>query len=440
MVRRLFFLTLTIVALLCACTDNDSFSTSTGNRLTFSEDTISFDTLFSTVPSATQTFWIRNQSGDGIRILTARLERGTQSGYRVNVDGTYLNPVGNDFEVRKGDSLLVFVEVTTYENHADGPQLVEDNLIMTLESGVVQRVNLRTYSWDAQKVSNLTIHRDSVIESKVPIILYGNGIIVDKGVTLTLQNTDFYFHDGAGITVNGQLQADNCLFRGDRLDRMFDYLPYDRIPAQWNGISITPSSVSNSLINCEIQNATDALECDSTDVTLINTIIHNSGGAAFYARHSTVLLSYCQLSNSMNDCLSLEGCQATIDHCTLAQFYPFTASRGAALSFTNTTLPLVLNCTNTLVTGYDDDVVMGERKNETVDCEYFFTNCILRTDFVNMPERFKDIIWETPKDSIQGKKHFRTIDEDNLYYDFTIDSISPAFIRDIGRIFEIQHM
>ena len=141
----------------------------------------------------------------------------------------------------------------------------------------------------------------------------------------------------------------------------------------------------------------------------------------------------------MNDCLSLEGCQATIDHCTLAQFYPFTASRGAALSFTNTTLPLVLNCTNTLVTGYDDDVVMGERKNETVDCEYFFTNCILRTDSVNMPERFKDIIWETPKDSIQGKKHFRTIDEDNLYYDFTIDSISPAFIRDIGRLFEIQH-
>ena len=51
-----------------ACTDNDSFSSSTGNRLSFSEDTIHFDTLFSTIPSATQTFWVRNESGDGIRI------------------------------------------------------------------------------------------------------------------------------------------------------------------------------------------------------------------------------------------------------------------------------------------------------------------------------------------------------------------------------------
>jgi hypothetical protein len=107
MVRRLFFFIAIIAVLLTACTDSDSFGTSTGNRLTFSEDTICFDTLFSTIPSATQTFWVRNESGDGIRIQTARLERSNQSGYRVNVDGTYLDPVGSDFEVRKGDSILV---------------------------------------------------------------------------------------------------------------------------------------------------------------------------------------------------------------------------------------------------------------------------------------------------------------------------------------------
>ena len=152
MIRRLLLYTLTIVVILTACSDNESFSSSAGNRLTFSQDTISFDTLFSAVPSATRTFWVYNDSGDGIRIRTARLERSGQSGYRVNVDGTYLDPVGTDFEIRKGDSILVFVEVTTHENHIDGPQLVEDNLLLTLESGVEQRVNLRTYSWDAQKV------------------------------------------------------------------------------------------------------------------------------------------------------------------------------------------------------------------------------------------------------------------------------------------------
>ena len=171
MIRRLFFFLFAIAVLLSACSDNETFSTSSGNRLTFSEDTIFFDTLFSAVPSITQTFWVHNDTDDGIRIQTARLERGTQSGFRVNSDGTYLNPVGNDFEVRKGDSLLVFVEVTTREVHAEDPQLVEDNLILTLESGVDQRINLRAMSWDAVKLTDLIISRDTTIETSRPVIV-----------------------------------------------------------------------------------------------------------------------------------------------------------------------------------------------------------------------------------------------------------------------------
>ena len=437
MVRRLFFFLIILSALLTACTDDDSFSSSTGNRLTFTTDTVKFDTLFSTVPSATKTFWIHNESSDGIRILTARLERGNQSGYRVNVDGTYLDPVGTEFEVRKGDSLLVFVEVTTHEVHSTDPQLIEDNLLFTLESGVVQRVNLRTYSWDALKLSDLSIHRDTVIDSRVPIIIYGKGIEVDSAVTLTIRNTNLYFHDGAGILVKGRLYADNCLFRGDRLDRMFDYLPYDRVCGQWKGITITSSYTDNVLTNCEIRNAVDALICDSTNVTLTNTIIHNSSGAGLSARQSKVTLSYCQLTNTYGDCLMLEGCEAIVDHCTLAQFYPFSANRGYALHFINAkhSLPMLLKCSNTLVTGYNDDVVLGEVQDTTVVYDYYFANCLLRTLVVEDSVRFERIIWETPKDSVQGKQHFKTVDEDNLYYDFSIDSISPAYSRSIGRIF-----
>ena len=94
---------------------------------------------------------------------------------------------------------------------------------------------------------------------------------------------------------------------------------------------------------------------------------------------------------------------------------------------------MVLLCTNTLATGYEDDVVMGEVKDTAQVFDYRFSNCILRTDSVSDEKHFEDMMWETPKDSIQGKKHFRNIDEDNLYYDFTIDSISPAFSRGIGR-------
>ena len=78
--------------------------------------------------------------------------------------------------------------------------------------------------------------------------------------------------------------------------------------------------------------------------------------------------------------------------------------------------------------------LMGEVQDSAVVFDYRFADCILRTDSVVDKERFERIIWETPKDSVQGKQHFKTIDEDNLYYDFTIDSISPAFKLGIGRI------
>ena len=44
---------------LFSCTDDDDFSTSAALRLTFSEDSVAFDTVFSQVPTATKTFWVR---------------------------------------------------------------------------------------------------------------------------------------------------------------------------------------------------------------------------------------------------------------------------------------------------------------------------------------------------------------------------------------------
>ena len=144
-----------------ACSDNDSFSTSRSDLLTFEADTIELDTIFSTVASPTYAFWVFNHSSDGIRLSTIRLKKGNQTGFRVNVDGSYLdNTMGslvNDIEVRKGDSIHVFVELTAPENKQQDVQLIEDDLVFQLESGVVQQVNLRCYTWDAISVSNLTI-------------------------------------------------------------------------------------------------------------------------------------------------------------------------------------------------------------------------------------------------------------------------------------------
>lgn len=152
-----------LFGVLTGCQDDDSFSTNVSNILSFTADTVRLDTVFSAVPTTTRTFWVHNESGDGIRCTNIRLERGNQSGFRVNVDGVYLGAESgyqtSDVEIRKGDSIRVFVELTSAMNGKDKPYLVEDNLLFRLESGVTQQVNLNAYSWDAIKYRDVHIRK-----------------------------------------------------------------------------------------------------------------------------------------------------------------------------------------------------------------------------------------------------------------------------------------
>ena len=101
-------------------------------------------------------------------------------------------------------------------------------------------------------------------------------------------------------------------------------------------------------------------------------------------------------------------------------------SRGNALAFADDS-NLRLVCLNTIVTGYDDDVVMAYQNDTTRTFEYRFADCLLRTPAVEADTvSFRHIQWETPKDSVQGKQHFVKIDETNLDYDFHLDSLSTA--------------
>lgn len=439
--KRIFYIL--ILAMTIACADDDNFSASPALQLSFSSDTVSLDTLFSRTPSATYTFWVRNNNDEGLRIADIHLSRRNQTGFRVNVDGSYLdNSLGsqvNDIEIRRNDSILVFVELTSSQASNPEPTMVEDDLVFVLESGLQQKVNLRAWTWNAEKLYDHVITSDQLIETSTPIIIYG-GLKVEEGATLTLRNTTLFFHDKAGIDVFGSLILENCVLRGDRLDKMFAYLPYDRVSGQWTGVHFHESSLKGVISGTEIRNACDAVVLDSaaldtTKVRLLmqNSVIHNSKGYGLKAVNSRVSLVNCQFTNTLSDCVSIVGGVADITHCTLAQFYPFSADRGVALRFANfedsSDIPLLrLNCSASIVTGYDEDVMMGLVRDTVAAFEYRFSDMLLRTPKVTTADslRFSNIIWETPKDSIEGKKHFRTIDEDNLYYDFHLDSVSTA--------------
>jgi hypothetical protein len=439
--KRIFFF-LTIAVFLAACSDNDSFTTSPSARLTFSVDTVKMDTIFSSVGSATYSFWAYNYAGDGIRISNVRLKKGNQTGFRVNVDGSYLDnslgSVASDLEVRKGDSIRVFVELTAPVGKDQLARLVTDNLVFALESGVEQQVVLQAFAWDAEMWHDKVFTASTLISSSRPIIVYGS-VKIEKDVTLTIRNTQLFFHDKAGMDVYGKLHTDSVVMRGDRLDHMFDYLPYDRVSGQWGGIHFYDMSADNQLHLTEIRNATNAIVCDSARLGNDNQrlymdscIVHNSKGVALELHNAYVGLKDCQITNSGGDCILAYGGAVLLDGCTLAQFYPFSANRGVAMRFFNArngfAYPLeTLSMKNSILTGYANDELMGTQTDEQAAFNYLFENCLLRTPEVKDDTlHFKSIIWENPKDEIQGKKHFRLIDETNLKYDFHLDSLSTA--------------
>lgn len=434
-----------------ACSDDDSFSTSRNDVLSFSVDTLSMDTLFSGVPSSTKSFWVYNRNSEGLRLAKVRLKRGYQSGFRVNVDGSFLdNSNGSQIgglELRKKDSLRVFVELTSRPNGGEIPMLVEDELVFTLESGVEQVVNLRAWSWDALMHRALRVRRDTVIQSSKPIIIF-DSLRVDSGVTLTIKApTTLYFHRNASLQVYGTLlvcsddTSSDVVMRGDRTDRMFDYLPYDRVSGQWKGIRFHASSTGNRLCQLDLHSAETGILCDFSAIDeqkvrlyMENVTIHNCAGYGLKTYNTNVWMANCQITNTKDDCVAFIGGKVLMAYCTLAQFYPFDADRGVALRFTNfeekSNCPLLLmECYNTLVTGYSDDEIMGEVGDTTVAYNYYFSHCILRTpaetDSTKMAP-FDKVIWESPKDTLQGKEHFFLVDADRQDYDFRLSSRSTA--------------
>ncbi len=444
MKRILLYIIIMCAGIITACSDGEQFTNSPTATLTFSTDSVKMDTVFATVGSRTYDFWAYNRSSRGVRLSNVRLRMGNQTGFRVNVDGSYLdNTLGSvvtDLELRHGDSLRVFVELTAPATQQLEPQLVEDQLLFTLESGVQQHVTLWAHAWDALITDSIVVGSDSLIESSKPIVVM-QGLRVDSAATLTLRNTTLFFHQKAGIDVYGTLLTDHVLLRGDRLDRMFPYLPYDRINGQWRGVHIFSSSYENQFIDTEIRNAEDGIICDSAALLpdrqrlyMERSVVHNSSGTGLTAFNSWVGLLRCQLSNAATgDCAAFYGGAIIIDHCTLAQFPPLGNGQGAALRFTNyysnAAYPLVqMQMTNSIVTGYADDVVMGQalEGDSITPFAYHFENCLLRTPALEDSVNFKDIKWETPEDSIQGTGHFRLIDSHNMLYDFHLDSLSTA--------------
>ena len=331
-------------ALFFSCSEEEQFTSSTSARLSFESDTVRFDTVFTTIGSSTKRFKVFNRNKDGIRISPIRLASGGASGFRINVDG-HSGASLTDIEILKEDSLFIFADIIGNPKNEDSPILVRDSLIFHLESGKEQQIILEAIGQDVVILKAKTIDSNTAFSANRPYLIY-DSLIVAPNVTLTIpEGTTLCFHNRAYLGVYGKIVCNGSLekpitFRGDRTDKIFTYLPYDRMDAQWGGITLYSSSGDNYFNYVDIHGGNWGIDCTTslfvgTKFNIENSVIHNVKGFGLREYYIAGSVVNSQITNAGNDCVSLIGGYVDFVHCTIAQLYPWDGKHGVALHFAN---------------------------------------------------------------------------------------------------------
>ncbi len=323
------------VSVLCSCHDEDKFTPSPSATLSFSVDTVKFDTVFTSIGSTTRQFRVYNRNKDAVRTSVSM----NGDFYRLNIDGVAANSFDN-LEIRGNDSAFIFVEVTIDPQNTNSPLLVLDSIEFNT-NGNRQNVMLMAYGQNVNLINDSLLTADTRWTSEKPYLIY-NSVMVDSLCTLDIDaGSKLYFHNNSSLFVKGQLHINGTaeepvVLQGDRFD---DY--YSDKPGLWgatymiNGdlyyygnIHILNGSVGNTIDHAIIKNGIKGIQADfHTDekltLTLSNTIIKNMSISGIYAQNANVLVYNTVVSNCgyYAAVLSLGGNYEFV-HTTLANYAP----------------------------------------------------------------------------------------------------------------------
>ena len=116
----LFFVA--VIVLFSSCNKQNVITDSTA-MLTLKTDTLTFDTVFTTIGSTTLSFKIHNEHSQSIQVSSIDLAGGDNSQFRLNINGASTNN-GVDYTIAANDSMYIHVEVTVEPNEDDLPYIV----------------------------------------------------------------------------------------------------------------------------------------------------------------------------------------------------------------------------------------------------------------------------------------------------------------------------
>ena len=310
---------------------------SNGN-LSFSKDTIVFDTVFTTIGSTTKNFKFYNNDNKTVIVEQIELMGGAASPFRINVDG--LSGISHtDIEIEGNDSLFVFVEVTLDVNASVNPMVIEDS-IRFRTNGVDQFIVLTVWGQDAY----FHYHdlNTGIWPNDKPHVIYDYAGI-DSSQMLTVQaNTQIYMHkDALFLVYKGTLNIEGTLgnevtIQGDRLEA-----EYDDISGQFYGLYFQEAK-SSKINYCKIKNGTSGIHVigDNPEnlgytVTISNSEITNCAryGAVIFSG-ARVEAENCILAKNELHALAVFQGDFNFNHCHLVG-YSSAGSQTPAVGISN---------------------------------------------------------------------------------------------------------
>ena len=435
-----------IVVSFSSCED-EGYMSSPDAQLHFSVDTITFDTIFTTIGSTTQRFTVHNPYGENILISRIRLSGGDFSSFRLNVNGEVGNEVF-ETEVPAQDSIFIFVEVTIDPNGENLPMVVQDSIEFTTNSNI-QNIQLIAYGQDFELVKGETI-KTTTWTSVKPYLVYDYAYVDSVSVLTIEPGTRIYFHKGAGLYVKGKILANGTFqeqiqFLPDRLEAS-----YKNVPDQWNGIVLFSGSHENVFNFCNIKNANIGLQVGNIEnegyasVKLSNSKIENMAYAGLFALKSKIYGYNDLIANCGFYAVALLiGGEYEFYHTTIANYWGNYSSKARSTSSLVISNILIIEDSNGGKTSYNGDLAKANFGNSIIfgnnvqeielgnnnenEFNYLFENCIIQ-----VADTFNTSNTTKYKNILKGPKYDPLFIDPYKEYNYQLDTLSPA--KDVGKI------
>ncbi|MFC3561661.1 hypothetical protein [Pedobacter jamesrossensis] len=363
--RSTFGLFLFLFILISACRKDEGITKDPNAKLSFSKDSLLFDTIFTSIGSTVRNLKILNKNNDAVNISEIKLAGGNSSAFSININGQNIS-TKNNLILNGQDSLNVFVKVNINPDARNLTFLVQDSIILTT-NGNRQSIQLLAYGQNAVFINNANITTNTAWSKNLPYIINGS-VTVKSGASLNIQpGAKVYFHKDAVMNIEGILNAlgtsnQPIEFCSDRLETI-----YSDEPGQWKGIYLKPGGtgiIKNSIIkNASVGITSDSLSTNSNPkLILSNNIIKNMQVAAYMGYHTELLAFNNLLYNCGNYLIyAIGGGNYNLKQNTFAGYNPNFPRKTAALVFSDY---LSSKAFNELQLDLTNNIIWGTLTNE----------------------------------------------------------------------------